>query len=271
MRGTSAASLREVVDGAEDRFRADGAPLEQTADELFSALGAIDASNQLVRLLSDGGMPAAVKQDAARRVLGGRIGDQALDVVLDVVGRRWSEQDDILDALERVGVVALLERADREGRLVQVEEQLFQISRLIDATPALSEAFDDARERPAARVAVIGRLLEGTADPVTVRLATQAVARRSDDKPARRILDLARYASERRQRLLAVVSAARPLSEQQVERLGGILDRIYGRSVQMNVEVDPDIIGGLRIQVGDDLYDATVLARIDQARRRLAS
>lgn len=271
MRGTSAASLREVVDGAEDRFRTDGAPLEQTADELFSALGAIDASNQLVRLLSDGGMPAAVKQDAVRRVLTGRIGETALGVVLDVVGRRWSEQEDILDALERVGVVALLEQADREGRLVQVEEQLFQVSRLIDTTPALSEAFDDARERPQDRAGIVRRLLEGRADRATVQLATQAVARRSDDKPSRRILDMARYASERRRRLLAVVTSARPLTEQQTQRLGGILDRIYGRSVQMNVETSPDVVGGLRIQVGDDLYDATVLARLDQARRRLAS
>lgn len=271
MRGTSAASLHEVVEDAEKSFRSSDAPLKQTADELFSALGAIDGSNQLLRLLSDGGLPAAVKQSAARELFEPRLGPAALSVVLDVVGRRWSEQEDILDALERAGVVALFEQASREGRLEQVEEQLFQVSRLIDTTPALSEAFDDARERPAERAAIIGRLLDGRVDRTTQLLATQAVARRSEDKPSRRVLDLAQYASERRRRLLAIVTAARPLSEQQTARLGAILDRIYGREVQMNVEVSRDVVGGLRIQVGDDLYDATVLSRLAQARERLAS
>lgn len=271
MRGTSAASLGEVVRNAENAFRSPDVPLEQVADELFSALEAIDGSNQLVRLLSDGGLPVSVKKQAARELFGPRIGEPALTVVLDVVGRRWSEQEDLLDALERVGVVALLEQADREGRLEQVEEELFQVSRLIDATPQLSEAFDDARERPAERAEIVERLLEGRTDRLTVRLATQAVARRSEAKPSRRVLELAEYASERRERLLAVVTSARPLTEQQSARLGAILDRIYGRPVQMNVEVSSDVVGGLRIQVGDDLYDATVLSRLAQARERLAS
>ncbi|SLM93901.1 F0F1 ATP synthase subunit delta [Brachybacterium nesterenkovii] len=271
MRGTSAASLREVVEAAEHTFRTADAPLEQTADELFSALEVIDGSNQLLRLLSDGGLPASVKQQAARELFGSRIGQAALSVVLDVVGRRWSEQEDVLDALERVGVVALLEQASRSGSLERVEEELFQVSRLIDATPELSEAFDDARERPAERAGVLGRLLSGRVDPITLSLATQAVARRSEAKPSRRVLELAEYASERRGRLLAVVTSARPLTEQQSARLGAILDRIYGRPVQMNVEVSSDVVGGLRIQVGDDLYDATVLSRLAQARERLAS
>lgn len=271
MRGTSAASLREVVEAAERTFRTEDAPLEQTADELFSALGAIDASNQLVRLLSDGGLSASVKQTAAHELFGSRIGQAALSVVLDVVGRRWSEQEDVLDALERVGVVALLEQASRSGSLERVEEELFQTSRLIDATPALSEAFDDARERPAERADIVARLLDGRIDPVALRLALQAVSRRSETKPSRRVLEFAEQSSERRERLLAVVRSARPLTDQQSERLGAILDRIYGRPVQMNIEVSSDVVGGLRIQVGDDLYDATVLSRLAQARERLAS
>lgn len=271
MRGTSAASLREVVRAAESTFRTLGAPLEQTADELFSAAAAIDASNQLVRILSDGGMPASVKQQAARELFAPRVGAAALEIILDVVGHRWSEQEDVLDALERVGVIALLEQAAAAGRLEQVEEVLFQVSRLIDSTPALSEAFDDARERPAERAGILSRLLATRADAITQRLAVQAVSRRSEEKPSRRILDIAEFASERRQRLLAVVSSARPLTEAQSQRLGSILDRIYGRSVQLNVEVDASVVGGLRIQVGDDLYDATVLSRLAQARERLAS
>ncbi len=271
MRGTSAASLREVVDGAETSFRSPDVPLEQTADELFSAARVIDSSNQLVRLLSDGGRPAEVKQAAARDLFAGQVGPTALAIVLDVAAHRWSEQEDILDALERVGAAALLTRADQEGRLGAVEEELFQVSRLIDQSPALSEAFDDARDRSGEREAIVHRVLDGRVDALTVQLVAQAVGRRSEAKPARRVLELAQYASERRRRLLAIVSSARALTDVQQQRLGTILDRIYGRSVQMNFEITPDVVGGLRIQVGDDLYDATVLARLGQARERLAS
>jgi len=70
---------------------------------------------------------------------------------------------------------------------------------------------------------------------------------------------------------MAVVESSRPLSEQQVSRLGAILARSYGREVQMNLEVSADVVGGLRVHVGDDLYDATVLARLAQARAHLVS
>lgn len=271
MRGTSRASLREVVDGAETRFRSPDVPLEQTADELFSAARVIDSSNQLVRLLSDGGLPAPVKQTAARELFSGRIGETALTLVVDVVGHRWSEQEDVLDALERLGVTALLVQADRSGNLETVEEELFQVSRLIEQSPALSEALDSARDASAEREAIVHGVLDHQADALTVALVAQAVGRRSEAKPARRVLELAEYASERRRRLLAVVSSARPLNAAQQQRLGAILDRIYGRSVQLNLEVSPDVVGGLRIQVGDELYDATVLARLAQARERLAA
>lgn len=271
MRGTSAASLREVVRGAESTFRAGGVPLPQTAEELFSVARAIDGSNQLIRLLSDGGRPADLKRSAARDLLADRVSAPVLDIVLDAVARRWSDQEDLIEALERVGVVALLTQAEDASSLERVEEELFQLSRLIETTPSLSSVLDGARERPEERAAIVSRLLEGKADPVTLALARQGVGRRSDSKPAARVLELARFASERRRRLLAIVATARPLSPQQQERLGAVLHRIYGRDVQLNTEISPDVVGGLRIQVGDDLYDATVLARLAQARERVAS
>lgn len=271
MRGTSSASLREVVRDAEGTFRDPGAPLERIADELFATLGVIDSSNRLVRLVSDGGMPVDVRRAAVGDLLEGRVDGATLRIVQDVVAHRWSEQEDVLDALERLGVLALLERADRDGDLERVEEDLFSISRLITTTPGLSAAFDATRDRPAERGGILRRLLDGRVAPVALALASQAVSRRSEAKPSRRVLDLAEFASERRRRLLAVVGSSRPLSEAQRARLGSILDGIYGRPVQMNFEITPDVIGGLRIQVGDDLYDATVLARLHQARERLAS
>ncbi|MFC0673412.1 F0F1 ATP synthase subunit delta [Brachybacterium hainanense] len=271
MRGISSTSFSEVIQQAESAFRADGVSLESTADELFAIADAIDSSNQLVRLLSDSGRDAEVKEAAVRTLLTGRVGQVAFGLALEVVRRRWSEQEDILDALEELGVLALLDQADREGVLGQVEEELFQTSRVIDDSAELSSAFDDAREDPAVRGAVVANLLERSAHRLTLALARRAVSRRSELKPARRVREFAEFASERRSRLLAVVESSRPLDAQQVSRLGAVLARTYGREVQMNLEVNPDVVGGLRIHVGDDLFDATVLARLAQARAHLVS
>ncbi|MGY5764897.1 F0F1 ATP synthase subunit delta [Brachybacterium sp. DNPG3] len=270
MRGTSSTSLREVTQRSQVLLRGD-APLEQTAGDLFSIADAIDSSNQLVRTLSDGGRPAEVKESVVRSLFSGRVVPAALELALEVVRRRWSEQEDVLDALEQLGIEALLEQAARGGALEQVEEELFQISRLIEDSAALSGALDDARETPSEREGILSRLLEGRAHPLTVVLARRAVARRSDLKPARRLLGFAEFASARRSRLLAVVTSARALSAEQQARLGSILARVYGREVQANYDLDEDVVGGLRIRVGDDLYDATVLARLSQARTRLVA
>lgn len=271
MRGTSSTSLREVTQRSQQLLGGADAPLERTAADLFAVADAIDSSNQLVRTLSDGGRPAAVKEDVVRTLFSGRLGEAALELTLEVVRRRWSEQEDVLDALEQLGLEALLELAERLGVLGRVEEELFQVSRVIEENGDLAAALADVRQDPARREAVISRLFEGRIHPLSVLLARRAVGRRTETKPARRLLGIAEIASARRRRLLAVVTSARPLTPEQQERLQGILARLYGREVQANYEQDEDVVGGLRIQVGDDLYDATVLARLSQARTRLVA
>ena len=63
---------------------------------------------------------------------------------------------------------------------------------------------------------------------------------------------------------------ARELTEDDARRLSAALERQYGRPVHLNVEIDPDVIGGLRVEIGDDVIDGTVSTRLDEARRRLA-
>lgn len=271
MRGTSSTSLREVTQRSQQLLQGDGVSPTAVAEDLFGLADAIDSSNQLVRALSDGGRPAEVKESAVRSLFEGRVGPQALELAVEVVRRRWSEQEDVLDALEQLGVEALLEQASREGALEQVEEELFQVSRLIEDSSDLSGALDDGRGTPGRREGIVERLLEGRAHALTIALARRGVGRRSELKPARRLLEFAQIASARRRRLLAVVASARPLSPEQLSRLGSILAGIYGRELQINTELDEDVVGGLRIEVGDDLYDATVLARLAQARTRLVA
>lgn len=81
---------------------------------------------------------------------------------------------------------------------------------------------------------------------------------------------LADLIAERRNRQVATVTSATALDAAQRERLTQILSQAYGREIQLNVILDPQVLGGLRIQVGPQVVDSTVLSRLADARRRLA-
>ena len=63
---------------------------------------------------------------------------------------------------------------------------------------------------------------------------------------------------------------AQPLAQADRDRLSAALARTYGREVHLNVVVDPDVIGGIRVEIGDDVIDGTVSTRLDEAGRKLA-
>lgn len=271
MRGTSSTSLGEVLQFADSALHAEIGSVEPIADQLFSMCDAIDSSNQLVRLLSDSGRPAAVREQALRSLFTDRVSPTALQIGLEIVTRRWTEQIDVLEAFELVGVAVLLGEADRQGSLEQVEEELFEVARVIDSSPELSKALRDRRRSGGQRGEVLAQVLGDRVLPLVAAIGRRATSSVTDRSPARRLVEFAEFASARRRRSLATVASARPLDEGQKARLAGILARIYGREVHMNCRVDPDVVGGLRIQVGDDLYDATVLARLARAREQLVS
>jgi F-type H+-transporting ATPase subunit delta len=73
----------------------------------------------------------------------------------------------------------------------------------------------------------------------------------------------------RREQLTATVTAAFPLDDVQAQRLAQALSSIYARTVQINVVLDPAVVGGIRVQVGDEVVDGTILRRLQEAERAL--
>ena len=114
-------------------------------------------------------------------------------------------------------------------------------------------------------------LLAGKVETATLRLVEQAVA-----QPRGRTLEVALdeyagLAAAYRRQVIALVRSARPLTDAQRQRLSAELRQIYGRDVQLNVVVDAGVVGGISVQVGDEVVDGTIIARLDEAKRRLAS
>lgn len=249
---------------------AEAGPAEQLGDELFSVVRLLDAQVGLRRALGDSSASPERREQLLTGLLTGKVGDQTLQVLAAAVRERWSTPRELVDGIDRLGRTALLVRAEREGRLDSVEDELFRFGRIVAADTALEQALTDRSAPASAKSELVRSLIADKSEPVTVALVEQLVVAPQGRALVTGLADLAAEAAKRRERSVAYVVSAGALTSQQQERLAVALDRIYARPIALHVEVDPRIQGGLVIKVGDEVIDGSAIARIDELRRRLA-
>lgn len=270
MRGSSSSSLAAVTHDVRGTLEA--ATSTQLGEQLFAVADLLDSSAALRRALTDPAREASARTALAQRLLQGQIGDEALDVVTRLVTERWSEARDLPDALEELAVAATVSGATgADGASVdRIEEELFRVERLLAADRALRAAVADRYAPEQARLALVDRLLADRVSPATLVLVRRATTRSRGLTPEHALDRFGKLAADWRRRLVAVVTSAVPLRGDQQARLTDVLSRQYGRTVHVDVVVDPQVVGGLRVEVGDDLIDGTVSSRLEESRRRLA-
>lgn len=255
-------TFAQVLQGGVDRTA--------LADELLAVSALLDGNVGLRRALADPTREAAAKRELVRRLFGDKLGAPALSVLRTLAGGRWANERDFADAVESLAVEAVVVEAETAGRLDELEDELFRFGRVVSGSPELRAAVSDRARTPEDRAELVTSLLSGKATPEALRLARQAVLAPRGRKFDRVMEDYQAVAAKRREQLTATVTSAVPLDQGQRERLAGALGRIYGDSVQLNVVLDPEILGGIRVQIGDEVVDGTILRRLDDARRRLA-
>ena len=268
MRGSSRSAVAEGRPAFESAL-ASGTPAV-VADELFAVVGLLDDNPTLRRGVADPSREGSDKAALVTRLLSGKISDGVLSAVESLAAQRWADARDLTDTLERFAVEAALKGAEDNLAVDQVEDELFRFERVVAGNPELRDALANRLGDPAGKADLVGGLLEGKARPETVRLARQSVLAprgRRFDRTIETYLDIA---AERRQQLTAVVTTAVDLTEEQRTRLAGALQQIYSKPVQLQIVHDEDVIGGIRVQIGDEVVDGTVLRRLDEAKRHLA-
>lgn len=267
MRGVSAEGLAR----AEERLTTlaeDGNALE-LGQELFAVAGLLNSQPSLRRALTDPSAGPEARRNLASRVLEGRVSPPTIDAVAAAVTARWSSAGDLVVALEQLGVLAVVIDADKAAALNDLEDQLFRFSRVVAGNTRLRDAITNKQAPLALRQQLVSGLLEGKASPAAAALAVQAVASRHRSVESA-LEEYQRVAAEREQRLVGTVRTAVDLTGDELERLGAALARIYGKQIHLNVLVDPAVVGGIRVEIGDDVIDGSVVSRLDDARRRLA-
>jgi F-type H+-transporting ATPase subunit delta len=164
---------------------------------------------------------------------------------------------------------ALLEIAQAEDRLSEVEDELFRFARIVEGNDELRMALSNPGQPAERRAAIVDDLLENRSLQMTRAIAAFIVgAGRGHDLPAivARFVELA---AQSRQHEVAEVRSAVPLDDEQVQKLAQALGRATNKNIEVRVVVDPTLLGGIVATIGDTVIDGTVRHRLEQLKETL--
>src|SRR4051794_38371065 len=264
-----------VIEKTKDRLtgtaRAVSAPEQLAlADELFAVARVLNGQLTLRRALSD---PAGKPEDRAglaRRLFASKVSDVALDLIETVARQRWSRPIDLVDAFIELATEASLDAAEARGELDGVEDELFRFGRIVGGDRELARILNDRKAPAEGKAALLDQLLAGRVSPVTEQLLRNVLTGPHAGSAEIAVERLSDVASRRRGRSVARVTTAVALTPDQERQLTDVLGRLYGRTIGLQVTVDPSVLGGLIVQVGDEVIDGSIAHRLETAERRLA-
>jgi F-type H+-transporting ATPase subunit delta len=262
------AAVRERLDSYAEGADADA--VGGVSADLFAVLGLLTREPVLRRHLSDASTDSTARTGLVEGLLAGKVGQPALDLLKAAVGGRWSRPVDLVDGIEALARQAALAVAQHDGSIEEVEDELFRFGRILDAQPRLRTLLVDPAAPAVRRTALLESVVGGKVRPVTGQLLRQLVVIPRGRSLERAVVELSELAAARRDRSVAHVRTAAALTAEQESRLGTALAAIYRRQVALQVEVDPDVLGGLLIRVGGEVIDGTVASRLAAVRQRLA-
>ncbi|GAA4806983.1 F0F1 ATP synthase subunit delta [Nocardioides caeni] len=239
----------------------------KVADDLFSAAATIRSEATLRRFVTDQSVAPEARKGLVTELFSGKVDAVTLGLLGEAASRRWTKGRDLADALEQLGVIAAVRSTGLQGN--QLVDELFAVRQTVTGSSELRNALSDPARSGADKSGLIDSLLAGKALAATVQLVKQALSG-SYRTVVAALEDYERVAAAVQGEGVATVHVARPLAAADQQRLATALSRHYGRTVHLNVVVDADVLGGVRVEIGDDVIDGTVSSRLDDARRKIA-
>jgi F-type H+-transporting ATPase subunit delta len=235
-------------------------------EELFGVASVLRREVAIRRIVTD----ASIEEDAKARLVGNvfgeAVGQATLELVQDAVRRRWTAGRDLADVIEQLGVTALVRSSGGEG--ARVTDELFAVRQLIDDHHDLRSALSDPSRSVDDKRTMLDHLLGEKVQKATKLLVGQALSGTHGAIDGA-LVEFQHLAAEANDERIATVRTARALGDDERERLVAALSEQYDRTVHLQVVVDPEVIGGLRVEIGDDVIDGTVTSRLEDAQRRL--
>ncbi|TCE15206.1 F0F1 ATP synthase subunit delta [Bifidobacterium longum] len=239
-------------------------------NELFTITKVLDDSIQLERALTDPSRPVADKVAVLKELLGDNAHPMTMEIMTDLVSRRWSRARDIANAVEDFGVDAMMYYADATDATLQVSIELSELHSALLNLPVVRAKLYDYQATSEARVKLFREVFSGkTLNKVTMRLAEHATCNLRRRRYLETIQWLINKFSRHMGESMVTVTTATPLKKEQIKRLVEVYSAKVGRQVHINSVVDPTVLGGMRIQVGDEVTDNTVVAQLQNLHRKV--
>ncbi|MCZ4577921.1 F0F1 ATP synthase subunit B/delta [Gordonia amicalis] len=272
MRATSreaALAVSSAFDSSASSLDSDA--LVKASDELTEVIRLLDTNPVLRKRLTEDEDNTTGQVKLVENLFGGKVSPIVVEVLSAAVKQRWSSSADFSAALRRQNALIVLAASERDGVIEQTENELFSVARLIDQNPQLASLLSDHSHDGGKRAELLRSLVGEKVGKLSWILLAHSVEL-LQGQPADVAFDqLAELAAARRGESVAHVVSAAPVSESQTTRLASVLGTIYGRTISVQTEIDPDILGGLRIAVGDEVIEADVATRLAKAAESLPS
>ena len=265
MRSSSEAALEAARTDWERVLSLQQGSLVLFGREIFSVADTIGELVAFRRGLTDSSRNGADREKLARDVFATRVSEPVMYLLSQLVRERWSKDSDLMTALEELGVQTLLANAEKADRLGGVEEELYRCLRILGEERSLRVVLGDRGYQRGKREELAREVFSETI-PETLELVARAVYRAPESTIAQSLNHYIAEAAQRGHHLVASVTVASPLSPEQKERLSRILTSRYGEDVVVHVSVNPRVVGGMRIHVGEDVIDGTLETRISNVR-----
>lgn len=271
MRGeASRIADRESRDSLAPKLRDTREDAWRIGNELFTITKVLDDSIQLERALTDPSRPVADKVAVLTELLGDNVHPMTMEIMTDLVSRHWSRARDIANAVEDFGVDAMMYYADATDATLQVSIELSELHSALLNLPVVRSKLYDYQATSEARVKLFREVFSGkTLNKVTMRLAEHATCNLRRRRYLETIQWLINKLSRHMGESMVTVTTATPLKKEQIERLVEVYSAKVGRQVHINSVVDPTVLGGMRIQVGDEVTDNTVVAQLQNLHRKV--
>ena len=235
--------------------------------ELFFAADVLGSNISVRRALTDTSRDAAAKGALIKDLLASKVGKATVGLLTDLSALRWSGAKDLVQVIEQLAIEAEATAANISGELDRVENEMFVISSTVSNSSELRKAFKS--DAQVAKAQLVAELLKN-ASSSTTKLVSQMVNAWRGRSIESAFADFQWALAARRNRVIALVRIAAPMSQAQQDRLEAALNKQVGQPVRMNIEIDPAVLGGVSVKFADEMVDGSVSNRLAGAARALA-
>jgi F-type H+-transporting ATPase subunit delta len=258
-------AVRSVLDAAGEAGR------ERIGRDLLDMAAMLSGEPRLRTAFTDPSLAIEAKRALADQLLSSRVAAGAMAALTAVIENQRLQGRELVDVVEDVASQTLLDVADAQGSLADVEDELFAFARMTDGNADLYAALTEPGLPGERKRALADDLLGDRANPLSAALLGYYVEQGRGGHLRDIAEDLATEAAAQRGQVMAEVRSAVPLDDVQRRRLADRLSEIVGRPVQLRLVVDPSVVGSLSVRIGDEVYDGTVKRQLELAGERLGA